>query len=126
MRIVLQRVKSGKVTVGEEVVGSIGPGIVCYVGVNRDDTPEDAEYCLKKILGIRLWEDEATGKTWNLSVVNKGYEILLVSQFTLFAILKGNKPDFHLAMSGEDAHVFFDKFVEDAKKAYKPEKIQSK
>lgn len=126
MKIVLQRVTSGRVTVGEEVVGSIGPGLVCYVGVNRDDTPEDAEYCLKKILGIRLWEDKASGKKWHLSVVNQDYEILLVSQFTLFAILKGNKPDFHLAMGGEEAHAFFDKFVEDAKKSYKPEKIQSK
>jgi len=64
-------------------------------------------------------------KTWDSNVVDNGFEILVVSQFTLYGILKGNKPDFHLAMNPDDAIKLYDEFVNLLKSSYKPEKIQT-
>ena len=97
MRLVLQRVKSASVRVDGETVGSIGQGVLALVGLGTGDDAAAAAWALKRILGIRLWED-AAGKAWARSVAQEGFEVLLVSQFTLHAVLKGNKPDFHHAM----------------------------
>lgn len=95
MRIVLQRVLNGSVTVSEKMISKIDRGVLCLVGITEDDTKEDAEYLARKLLNIRIWDDEE-GKRWSKSVKDMKYEVLLVSQFTLFSKLKGNKPDFHL------------------------------
>ena len=72
---------------------------------------DDTKWCVNKICNLRLWDDEAKGKPWQNSVKSSGYELLLVSQFTLHAKLKGNKPDFSHSKRPEEAEKMFDEFV---------------
>ncbi|KAF2075854.1 hypothetical protein CYY_002840 [Polysphondylium violaceum] len=124
MKAILQRVKSGSVRVDGETISKIGPGLVCLIGIGRDDTKKDMEWMAKKIQNIRLWKNENGDKNWDQNVVQKGYEILFVSQFTLMLTLKGNKPDFHLSMEPEKAKAFYHEFLEMSKKLYSSDKIQ--
>ncbi|ELU03758.1 hypothetical protein CAPTEDRAFT_101801 [Capitella teleta] len=110
-------------SVGDELVSSVGRGICVLVGISRDDTPTDMEFMVRKILNLRLFDDE-NGKRWNKSVMDKDLEVLCVSQFTLYSILKGNKPDFHLSMGGEDSEIFYKEFYKQMQKTYKPDKIK--
>lgn len=87
------------------------------VGIGREDTQEDAEYMARKIVNLRLLDaEDGSGKRWHASVKSAGLELLLVSQFTLFSVLKGNKPDFHNAMGGDEARAFFDSFCQMVRK----------
>ena len=73
-----------------KVVSTIGPGLLCLIGLAQGDAAEDQEYLMRKILNGRLWTNQDKGnKPWDLSVSQKSYEILLVSQFTLFCKFKG-------------------------------------
>lgn len=93
MKIVLQRVKKATVTVDEKVVGQIGKGYLILLGIGKEDTKETVDKYLDKIIKMRIFEDE-NGKT-NLSLGDVEGEILLVSQFTLYAdCKKGNRPSF--------------------------------
>ncbi|XP_038125902.1 D-aminoacyl-tRNA deacylase 1 [Cyprinodon tularosa] len=123
MRAIIQRVTKARVTVGEEEVSSIGRGICVLLGISVDDTQRDAEYMVRKILNLRLFEDE-NGRAWAKSVVERDLEVLCVSQFTLQCILKGNKPDFHSAMPAELAQPFYNSILESMRSAYKPELIK--
>ena len=97
MRIVLQRVLSASVTVDGKMISKIGKGIMCLVGIRDDDDQACSEVLAKKMLveqrfdctmqDVRLWDDEK-GKPWSKSVKDMGYEVLLVSQFTLFGSVK--------------------------------------
>lgn len=78
---------------------------------------------VRKILNLRLFPDE-NDKAWSKSVMDLNYEVLCVSQFTLQCVLKGNKPDFHLAMPSELAQPFYDSIVENMRSSYKPELIK--
>ena len=110
MRLVIQRVREASVTVGGEVVGSIGRGLVVLCGLERSDDQAAAEWAERRICGIRLFEN-ADDKAWAASVASAGLEVLLVSQFTLLAVLKGHKPDFSKAMGPAEARPFFDGLV---------------
>ena len=122
-RLVLQRVTSARVDVDGETVGAIGKGLLVLVGIaDVDDDKAAIEWAVRKILGTRLWED-AAGKAWARSVQQEGLEVLLVSQFTLHAVLKGNKPDFHHAMPPARSRPFWDKFVAAVSKKL-PGKVQ--
>lgn len=88
MRCIIQRVLNASVTVGGNKISKINKGLLVLVGVHRDDTKADREWLARKILNLRLWPDEQ-GKPWNKSVKDMGYEVLLVSQFTLYTTLKG-------------------------------------
>ncbi|XP_059842284.1 D-aminoacyl-tRNA deacylase 1 isoform X1 [Hypanus sabinus] len=123
MKAIIQRVAKASVTVGEEQISSIGRGLCVLLGISVEDTQKDIEYMVRKILNLRLFEDE-NGKHWCKSVMDKQYEILFVSQFTLQCILKGNKPDFHLAMGAEQSEAFYSGFLQHARKAYRPELIK--
>lgn len=123
MKAVLQRVVTGSVSVGGEIVSSIGKGMVALIGIHRDDTRADMEYIVRKMLTIRMWEDEA-GRRWAKSAKDLDLEILCVSQFTLYHVMKGNKPDFHLAMAGENSEQFYKEFLVEMKKAYSEDKIK--
>ena len=98
MRLLIQRCSSACVTVDKREVGRIGKGLAVLVGIHEDDTDEDAKWCARKLVNIRLWPKDDGKKQWHESVVSKNFDLLLVSQFTLHAKLKGNKPDFHYAM----------------------------
>tara|TARA_B100001142_G_C14219347_1_gene610857 strand:- start:482 stop:988 length:507 start_codon:yes stop_codon:yes gene_type:complete len=124
MRAVVQRVKSASVTVDGEVVSAIGPGLMVLVGVKEGDGEDELEWTCKKVVNLRLFHSDAEGKPWARSVASAAdagkapREILFVSQFTLHAsVTKGNKPDFHRAMRGEDAKVLYEKFLTRARRA---------
>lgn len=93
MKFVIQRVTHASVTVDNETIGKIGKGFLVLIGVGQNDTRAEADYLVKKMTALRIFEDES-GKT-NLSLADVGGELLLVSQFTLYAnCRKGNRPSF--------------------------------
>lgn len=83
MKVVIQRVKSAKVTVENNISGEIKEGLLILLGVTHEDTEKNVDYLVKKILGLRIFKDE--NDKMNLSVKDIGGEILIVSQFTLYA-----------------------------------------
>ena len=109
MRVVLQRVSHASVTVEENVIGQIQRGFLLLVGVTHDDAMEDMEYLVRKIVQMRIFEDEE-GKL-NRSIQDIGGEILSVSQFTVYAdTKKGNRPSFSKAAPGDVAIEMFEQF----------------
>ena len=109
MKVVLQRVAHASVTVDEKVIGKIQRGFLLLVGVTHDDAMEDMEYLVRKIVQMRIFEDEE-GKL-NRSIQDIGGEILSVSQFTLYAdTKKGNRPSFSKAAPGDVAVEMFEQF----------------
>jgi D-tyrosyl-tRNA(Tyr) deacylase len=110
MKVLLQRVSHGRVTVNNKIVGQIGRGFVILVGITHSDTEAEADWLANKIAGIRLFEDDE-GKM-NLSLADVGGEILAVSQFTLYGdARKGRRPSFIDAARPEQAEPLFDYFV---------------
>ncbi|VDK18871.1 unnamed protein product [Anisakis simplex] len=124
MRAVIQRVHKAAVLVGEELISSIDRGICVLIGLNRDDSDEDAEYIARKLVNVRLFENKETGKRWDKSVKDMQYEILCVSQFTLFGVLKGNTIDYHRSMAPDKSPEFYAKFIEQLKKSYVADKVK--
>ena len=93
MKLLIQRVKQASVSVDENVIGKIEKGFLVFVGVCETDTKDIADKMVKKLLGLRIFEDE-TGKT-NLDLKTVDGQLLLISQFTLYAdCRKGNRPSF--------------------------------
>lgn len=116
MRLFIQRVNHAEVNVNRETVGAIGKGLLVLVGVGKEDTREIADKYLKKLLGLRIFEDEA-GKT-NLSLSDVQGELLLVSQFTLYAnCKKGNRPSFIEAGAPDQAEALYEYLISEAKKS---------
>ena len=114
MKFVIQRVNHAEVKVDGETVGKIGKGFLVLIGVGREDTKEDADWYLKKLLGLRIFEDE-NGKT-NLSLADVNGELLLVSQFTLYAnCRKGNRPSFIEAGAPDMASDMYEYIIEKCK-----------
>lgn len=111
MRIVIQRVDKAEVAVEGTCVGSIGTGFLIFLGVGCNDTRETADRYIEKILKLRIFAD-GKGKT-NLSLREVSGEILVVSQFTLYAdCRKGNRPDFTKAAKGDKAKDIYEYFTE--------------
>ena len=109
MRAVIQRVTSASVTIGGEVKSAIGPGLMILLGVGHEDTPEDIDWLVKKIAGLRIFNDDAG--VMNRSIVEIGGDALVVSQFTLMASTKkGNRPSYIGAAGHELAIPLYDKF----------------
>ncbi|CAK7350482.1 unnamed protein product [Dovyalis caffra] len=124
MRAVVQRVTSASVEVDGRMVSEIGPGLLVLVGLHESDTDSDADYICRKVLNMRLFTNESTGRGWDQSVMQRNYGVLLVSQFTLYGVLKGNKPDFHVAMPPQKAKPFYESLVDKFRKAYRPDAIK--
>lgn len=115
MRFVIQRVTSARVDIDGETVGSIGKGYMVLIGVGKDDTEETADKYLSKMLKLRIFEDE-NGKT-NKSLADVNGELLLVSQFTLYADCRhGNRPGFTNAGAPDMAEKLYEYIVSEAKK----------
>lgn len=110
MRIVLQRVSSGKVSVGDQAVAQIGRGLVILLGIAPQDTPSQAQALAEKIVKLRIFEDP--GGKMNLSLLDVHGEALVVSQFTLFAdTRKGRRPSFTDAALPDFAKPLVDYFA---------------
>ncbi|MBI4283088.1 MAG: D-tyrosyl-tRNA(Tyr) deacylase [Chloroflexi bacterium] len=111
MKVLLQRVTLASVSVGGEVVGSIGRGLVVLVGIANGDTEKDVSYLAQKTVNLRLFPDEA-GR-FNLSALDIKGELLVVSQFTLLAAArKGRRPSFSEAAAPAQAGALFEQFLE--------------
>ena len=112
MRVVVQRVTEASVQVGEQEVSRIGPGLVVLAGVCREDTQQDARFMAGKIAGLRIFEDQH-GKM-NLSVLDVGGSVLVVSQFTLYGdCRKGRRPSFVAAAPPEQAEQLYLKLADE-------------
>ncbi|KAI9329313.1 D-Tyr tRNAtyr deacylase-like domain-containing protein [Obelidium mucronatum] len=123
MRAVIQRVKTASVTVNGNKISEIQHGLCVLVGIAHDDTESDADFIVKKITTLKLWD--ADGKPWKLNVKDAGYEVLSVSQFTLYAQTgKGAKPDFHLAMNGALSLPFYQSFLDKLRSLLEADKVK--
>jgi D-aminoacyl-tRNA deacylase len=110
MRAVLQRVDRAEVAVGGETVARIGRGILALVAVARDDDAPDLEWMARKIVELRIFDDQE-GKL-NLSLLDVGGEILLVSQFTLYGdCRKGRRPSYGDSAPPDQARILFEQFI---------------
>ncbi len=111
MRAVVQRVSRAKVTVAGEIAGEIGLGLLVLLGVGREDSEANVDYLAEKIVGLRIFEDDA-GKM-NRSVLDVGGAVLVVSQFTLYGdARKGKRPSFDDAAPPQRARELYEYFVE--------------
>jgi D-tyrosyl-tRNA(Tyr) deacylase len=110
MRAVVQRVKHSYVKIEGENVAEIGRGLNVLIGISKEDTLEDLNYIREKIINLRVFEDEQ-GKL-NLSLLDIGGELLLVSQFTLYGdCRRGRRPSFIEALGGDAAKALYDEFI---------------
>ena len=107
MRALIQRVSQASVAVSGETIGSIGPGFVVFVGIARDDDRADIDYIVSKTVNLRVFADD-DGR-FNLSALDVGAELLVISQFTLYAdTRRGRRPSFTDAAPPDDAAATFD------------------
>ena len=114
MRIVLQRVTEANVKINESIKGSIDKGLLLFLGIEAEDSEEDINWLVKKVSNLRIFEDE-NGKM-NLSVKEIEGEVLVISQFTLFASTKkGNRPSFIKAAKPEIAIPLYEQFLQKIK-----------
>lgn len=110
MRVVIQRVSEASVTVNQEITGQIQQGLLILLGIEPIDTEEDIRWLCKKIIGLRIFDDE--NGVMNLSVQDVGGGLLVVSQFTLFASTKkGNRPSYLRAAKPDFSIPMYEKFV---------------
>ena len=115
MRFVIQRVNEASVTVNEEVIGSIQKGYMVLIGISETDTQETADKLVRKMIGLRIFEDE-NGKT-NMSLADLRCYIILISKFKLYAnCKKGNRPSFIEAGNPEKAESLYQYIIEECKK----------
>lgn len=115
MRFLIQRVSEASVVVDHQVIGSIGKGFLVLIGISQNDTQDIADKMIRKMLGLRIFED-ANGKT-NLSLQDVNGSLLLVSQFTLYAdCRKGNRPSFIHAGSPDMANALYEYILEECRK----------
>lgn len=111
MKVVIQRCKKGSVAVNNKIINQITKGFVILVGIAKDDTEADLDYLVKKILNLRVFDDEKG--VMNKSILDINGEILSISQFTLQANTKdGNRPSYMNALKGEESIVLYELFNE--------------
>ena len=126
MRLVVQRVKKASVTVEGTIVAAIGPGAVALVGIHEEDTDTDVQYCCKKVLGCKLWNND-NDVPWRHGLKQRQLELLCVSQFTLYGKVtnKKHQPDYKAAMKALPAEVVYTTFVQQLHDTYDADKIQT-
>ena len=114
MRLVVQRVKEAQVKVGPEIVGQIGPGLLVFLAVGKEDQEADIDYLVEKLLHLRIFPD--SGSKFNLSLQDIHGALLVVSQFTLWGdCRKGRRPSFSESAPPEIAEPLYHRFIERAR-----------
>ena len=122
MKSLIQRVSRGSVSVEGEVVGRIAQGLVVLLGVKSGGTEQDVEFLARKTVDLRVFADDSN--RMNLSVRDIGGEMLIISQFTLYAdTRKGNRPGFTSAADPEHAEKLYKSYVESIRRLIKPKKV---
>ena len=115
MRAVIQLVKEASVTVDDSMISEIGPGLLVLLGVHKNDIPRDARILAEKIANLRIFPDQ--GKLMNLSVLDVGGEMLVVSQFTLYGdCRKGRRPSYSEAAPPQLAEELYEMFIRETAK----------
>ena len=116
MKVVVQKVLNASVVVNKEEVGKINSGLLIFVGFTHNDNISNIKYIVNKIVNLRIFEDN--NNVMNLSTKELNKELLVVSQFTLYAdTSKGNRPSYINSLKHEEANVLYDLFVEELKKS---------
>lgn len=109
MKVIIQRVDNANVLIDNNIKREIGKGFVVLLGITKDDTIEDIDYIIKKIINIRIFDKD---NKLDLSIKDINGEILLISQFTLYAnVKKGNRPSFENSLNYNDAKKMYDIFI---------------
>ncbi len=115
MRVLLQRVNKASVIINNKNFSSINNGLLVFLGIQTKDSIEDVEYLVRKIINLRIFNDE--NGLMNLSILDKQYSIMLVSQFTLYGnCKKGNRPSFINAEKPEKAKILYQLFIDELNK----------
>ncbi len=144
MRLVIQRVLEASVTVAGTQVSKIGRGFLVLLGITHEDDQTVIEKYVNELLHLKAWpklqtkalQENEEEKTNNPSTINSplefesnimenDYEVIIVSQFTLYGKMKGAKPDFHSSLNHEEANLHYENFVNLLKKSYKEDKVQT-
>ena len=116
MRAVVQRSYEASVKVDDKTIGAIDWGMVVLLGVKDNDTEEDLKYILRKVLNLRIFDDE--NGVMNKSILDVGGSILLISQFTLYGdVRKGNRPSYSNAAGFEEVKALYEKMIEEIEKS---------
>jgi len=124
MRVLLQRVSEANVSVEKKIISKISEGLLIFVAFSDDDSEEDLKWAIRKIINLRIFDDE--NKKMNYSLLNQNGEVLIVSQFTLFAkIKKGNRPSWNQAASSKKGQLLYNKFIKEFNLMYHENKIQT-
>lgn len=111
MRALIQRVARASAQTGGAEVGGIGKGLAVLLGISREDSEEDARYLVETVVNLRIFSDDEN--RFNLSALDTGAELLIISQFTLYAdIRRGRRPDFTQAAQPEQAEALYEKTVD--------------
>jgi D-tyrosyl-tRNA(Tyr) deacylase len=115
MKFIIQRVEHASVTVNEKIIGAINKGFLVFVGIGQEDSKKEADRLIKKMINLRIFDDE-NGKT-NLALKDVEGELLIVSQFTLYAdCRKGNRPSFINAGSPKEANALYEYIIAESTK----------
>ncbi len=116
MRLVIQRVKNASVRVDEKIVGKINQGFLVLLGIHNSDTKKDVDYLVRKLINLRIFNDD--NDKMNLSIQSVNGELLIISQFTLYGDCKksGNRPSFSVAAKPDIAVPLYEYFVNECKK----------
>ena len=124
MRVLIQRVSQANVLVKKKNISKIGNGLLVFVAFCDEDNEEDLIWSIKKIINLRVFDDEK--KKMNYSLLDQNGEVLIVSQFTLFGkIKKGNRPSWNQAASSEKGEYLYNKFIKEFKLLYNSKKIRT-
>jgi len=124
MRVLLQRVSRASVSVKQKIISRISEGLLVFVAFSDDDNEEDLEWSIKKIINLRIFDDES--KKMNYSLLHQNGEVLIVSQFTLFAkIKKGNRPSWNQAASSKKGELLYNKFIKTFNLLYEEQNIKT-
>ena len=117
MIALIQKVKSAKVKLDKEIKSEINNGLIIYLGIHINDTDDDINYTIKKILNLRIFTKES--KKFDLSITDLKLQILIISNFTLSAKTRtGNRPDFSDAMPPKDPQIIYEKFIKEISKSH--------
>ncbi len=110
MRVIIQRVTEASVTVNQKIINKINQGYLIFVGFNKNDTKEKIPWLSNKILTLRIFSDEKN--LMNRNIIDVQGEILIISQFTLYAnVNNGKRPSFDQALNSQEAKILYDLFI---------------